>query len=77
MGHRSHYYITIASMGKFFLPEHSPQLPRKPTDYRLSAYRQLLQLAKGKHLKYVSTAVKDINVKRDSGELYLRQEQQL
>ena len=47
-------------MVKFFLPDAKKTQQKKKTDYRKIIYKKLLQLVKMKHLKYVSTIVKDL-----------------
>ena len=47
-------------MVKFFLPEAKQNPERRKTDYRKIIYKHLLQLIKIKHLKYLSTVVKEI-----------------
>lgn len=45
-------------MVKFFLPEAKQNKQKKKIDYRITVYKQLLELMKGKHLQYISHAIK-------------------
>lgn len=47
-------------MGKFFLPDSQKTKHKKPTDYKIIIYMDVLEVIKAKHLNFISAVIKDI-----------------
>ena len=50
-------------MVKFYSKDYKK--PKKPTDFRLVAYQELLGIIKAKHLKYINRIVKSLKEAQD------------